>query len=139
MLTIERYNDVLGNSLPTPEHSGRVRGVGSHVGIKKTYNGCGKRKRHTSDESEAVIKQRIEREVEEMMKDMKEENEAFKRQMAMQHEALQRQMALLMANQIDTGIPLVNSPGAGQSSFSVENPHFIDSIEVIQISILSCE
>lgn len=71
MLTIERYNDVLGNSLPTPEHSGRVRGVGSHVGIKKTYNGCGKRKRHTSDESEAVIKQRIEREVEERMKDMK--------------------------------------------------------------------
>ena len=66
--------------------------------------------------------------------------EALQKKMAMQHEALQRLMALLMGKQIDTGNPLVSSQGAGQSSFSsVEKPHFIDSMEVIQISILSRE
>ena len=70
LLAVERYDDVLGKSLPNPEHPGRVRGVGGLVPIRKTYDKSSIRRRRTPSSSEAEIEARVGKRVEEQVKDI---------------------------------------------------------------------
>lgn len=120
-MTPVRYEDILLKSLQNPEHTGRVRGVGSLVGIKKAYGRCGKRKRHTSSESETSIEERIQREVAERMKPVLELIERQESKITM----LMGQVAL--ENRVTSTTGAVQS----QSSCpSVQPTHSLDFIEV---------
>ena len=76
-LAVERYDDVLGKSLPSREHPGRVRGVGGELPIKKTYGKSGRRSRPSSSRSEEdldkIVDQRVEERVEKLRQDIREE------------------------------------------------------------------
>jgi len=70
LLAVERYDDVLGKSLPNPEHPGRVRGVGGLVPIRKTYDKSSIKRRRNPSSSEAEIEARVGKRVEEQVKDI---------------------------------------------------------------------
>ena len=81
LLAVARYDDVLGKSLPNPEHAGRVRGVGGLVPMKKTFGKGSRRKTRTSsrshEEFDAMLDQRVEERVrgleEKLRQEMREE------------------------------------------------------------------
>jgi len=60
LLPVARYDDVLGKSLPNPEHSGRVRGVGGLVIMTKTYEKSSTRKTRTSSRSKEDFDARVD-------------------------------------------------------------------------------
>lgn len=135
LLPVDRYDDVLGKSLPNPEHAGRVRGLGALVGIKKAYQGSGKRRRHVLSGSGADIEQRIEREVAVRV----EVAEArIKADMAEKMKVmLAEQMATLMGRGILAESPTAAySPTAVQSSCQSVGPRtsLFFPMEVMQIN-----
>ena len=71
-LAVERYDDVLGKSMPNPEHPGRVRGVGGELPIKKTYRTSSRRNRPSSSRSEADFDARVDQRVEERVRGMED-------------------------------------------------------------------
>ena len=72
LLAVARYDDVLGKSLPNPEHPGRVRGVGGELPIKKIYGKSSRRNRHTSSRSEPEFHARVDQRVEERVRGIEE-------------------------------------------------------------------
>ena len=71
-LAVERYDDVLGKSLPNPEHPGRVRGVGGELPIKKTYGKSSRRNIPSSSRSKAEFDARVDQRVEERVRGIEE-------------------------------------------------------------------
>jgi hypothetical protein len=73
LLAVERYDDVLGKSLPNPEHPGRVRGVGGLVPVQKTYGKNTTRRKSTpTTRSEAEFDARVDQRVEERVRGIEE-------------------------------------------------------------------
>jgi hypothetical protein len=76
LLAVERYDDVLGKSLPNPKHPGRVRGVGGLVPIRKTYDQSSIRRRRAPSSSEAEIEARVEEKVKDIENRLRQEMKA---------------------------------------------------------------
>ena len=72
LLAVKRYDDVLGKSLPNPEHPGRVRGVGGQVPIRKTYEKSSIRRRRAPSRTEAEFEAAVDRKVEEKVREIEE-------------------------------------------------------------------
>jgi hypothetical protein len=72
LLPVARYDDVLGKSLPNPEHPGRVRGVGGLVPMTKTYGKSSTRKPRTLSRSEEEFDARVDQRVEERVRGLKD-------------------------------------------------------------------
>jgi hypothetical protein len=76
LLAVERYDDVLGKSMPNPEHPGRVRGVGGQIPIRKTYEKSSIRRRRAPSRTEAEFEARVDEKVARIEKTLREEMEA---------------------------------------------------------------
>ena len=72
LLAVERYDDVLGKSMPNPEHPGRVRGVGGQIPIRKTYEKSSIRRRRAPSRTEAEFEAAVDRKVEEKVRGIEE-------------------------------------------------------------------
>ena len=134
LLSVERYDDVLGKSLLNREHAGRVQGIGSHVRITAAYEGQPSKRRPRMVESEAENEERIQREVAQRVaaqkRDFEEMAARLKAEMAEQTQQLvQQQLAQMMAQRTE---PIVQeSPRAVQSSYkSVQPQPYFDPIQV---------
>jgi len=105
LLAVERYDDVLGKSLPNPEHPGRVRGVGGLVPIRKTYEKSSIRRRRAPSSSEAKMREELREEMEDKVREIEVRLEAKMR------EEMKSQLALLvqqsMGQQVQTFTPTV--------------------------------
>ena len=105
LLAVERYDDVLGKSLPNPEHPGRVRGVGGLVPIRKTYEKSSIRRRRAPSSSEAKMREELREEMEDKVREIEVRLEAKMR------EEMKSQLALLvqqsMGQQEKTDSPTV--------------------------------
>jgi len=76
LLEVERYDDVLGKSMPNPEHPGRVRGVGGQIPIRKTYDKSSIRRRRAPSRNEEDFEARVDQKVAIIAKTLREEMEA---------------------------------------------------------------
>ena len=104
LLAVERYDDVLGKSLPNPEHPGRVRGVGGLVPIRKTYEKSSIRRRRAPSSSEAEIEARVDRKVEEKVRGIEDRLREIRQEMKSELALLLQQS---MGQQVQTFTPTV--------------------------------
>ena len=99
-IVTDRYDDILGKTLPNPKHSGRTRGIGSYSGWKTVYTGQkGKRQRRTSYDTDARMEQRVH-EVESRFREQLDSAEADLRAYREKQERLEQQVAMLMSQQM---------------------------------------
>ena len=125
LLAVERYDDVLGKSLPNPEHPGRVRGVGGLVPIRKTYDQSSIRRRRAPSSFEVEIEARVDRKVDvkvaRIEKRLREEIEA---KFAMLQQTMGQQVQMFTPTVVQSSCQSVK-PVADLSGFT----------EVMQIQI----
>ena len=130
LLAVERYDDVLGKSLPNPEHPGRVRGVGGLVPIRKTYEKSSIRRRRAPSSSEAEIDARVNAKVEEKVREIEGRLQAKMR------EEMKSELALLlqqsMGQQVQTFTPTVLQSSCQSVKPNADLSRFT---EVMQIQI----
>jgi hypothetical protein len=133
LLAVERYDDVLGKSLPNPEHPGRVRGVGGLVPIKKTYGNIKRRGGPTSSRSEAEFDAKVDEKVEERCRGMAER---LREQM---REEMKSELAIMLQQHLGQQ-QMTHSPTLLQSSCQSVQPRVDLSgfTEVMKIHILVC-
>lgn len=76
--TVSRQNDELSQTLENPEHPGRVRGVGVHLGFKDVFGGSKpRRKREKQDAKIERLRQQMQQEHDSKMVEM--ESRIFER------------------------------------------------------------
>ena len=133
-LAVERYDDVLGKSLPNPEHPGRVRGVGGELPIKKTYGRSGRRSRPSSSRSEEDFDARVDQKVGEMVRGMEDRlRQDIREEMRLE----MRQEMAIMLQQTMGQQRKTNTPTVVQSSCQSVKPYANLSVftKVMQIQI----
>ena len=131
LLAVERYDDVLGKSLPNPEHPGRVRGVGGLVPMTKTYGKSSTRKTRTSD-----FDARVDLRVEERVRGMEDKIRQEIRQEL--RAEMKSEMAIMLRQAMgQQAIEPVFSPTVVQSSCQSVKPlaELSGFTEVMQIQI----
>ena len=132
LLAVERYDDVLGKSLPNPEHPGRVRGVGGLVPMTKTYGKSSTRKTRTPSRSEEDFDARVDLRVEERVRGLEDKLRQEIR------EQMQSEMAIMLRQAMgQQAIEPVFSPTVVQSSCQSVKPlpDLSGFTEVMQIQI----
>jgi len=128
LLAVERYDDVLGKSLPNPEHPGRVRGVGGLVPMTKTYGKSSTRKTRTPSRSEDDFENRLRQEIRGLEDKLRQEI----------REQMQSEMASMLRQAMgQQAIEPVFSPTVVQSSCQSVKPlpDLSGFTEVMQIQI----
>ena len=128
LLAVERYDDVLGKSLPNPEHPGRVRGVGGLVPMTKTYGKSSTRKTRTPARSEDEFENRLRQEIRGIEDKLRQEI----------REQMQSEMASMLRQAMgQQAIEPVFSPTVVQSSCQSVKPlaDLSGFTEVMQIQI----
>ena len=135
LLAVERYDDVLGKSLPNPEHPGRVRGVGGLISMTKKYGKSSTRKTRTS-RSEEDFDARVDLRVEERVRGLEDKiREEIRQEL---REEMKYEMTIMLRQAMgQQAIEPAFSPTVVQSSCQSVKPlaDLSGFTEVMQIQI----